>query len=233
MNHLPVLTNLNHSGALRLALALITSASAPLAFAADHADLVPLKLALPSPTMKGTPGELPTGPRIEPISDKPRPAFLVPKDASNVALGKPVTSSVTPFNGELSQLTDGKKEPTDEDAVEFKKGLQWVQVDLGKSYPIYAVALWHDHRNLQVMHNTIVAVSDDPEFKSGVTLLFNSDVDNLAGLGVGTDREYFETNLGRIIDGKGVKARYVRGYSKGSTLSALNCWEEIEVYSKP
>jgi hypothetical protein len=66
-----------------------------------------------------------------------------------------------------------------------------------------------------------------------VTTLFNNDVDNSAGQGVGTDREYFETNQGRIIAGKGVSARYVRGYTKGGTLTALNCWEEIEVYAVP
>ena len=51
------------------------------------------------------------------------------KGVKNVALGKPVTSSVPPRAGQLSQITDGKKEATDDDAVEFKKGPQWVQVD--------------------------------------------------------------------------------------------------------
>jgi hypothetical protein len=50
---------------------------------------------------------------------------------------------------------------------------------------------------------------------------------------VGTDREYFETKFGRVVDGKGAKGRYVRAYTKGSTLSALNCWQEIEVYGLP
>jgi hypothetical protein len=35
------------------------------------------------------------------------------------------------------------------------------------------------------------------------------------------------------VAAKGVKARYVRGYSKGGSLSALNCWQEIEVYALP
>jgi hypothetical protein len=78
-----------------------------------------------------------------------------------------------------------------------------------------------------------VQVSDDPEFKTGVTTLFNNDKDNVAGQGVGTDREYFETQMGKIVDGKGVKARYVRGYTKGSTNGAMNCWQELEVYGLP
>lgn len=210
----------------------VFAVAAPLP-AEDASTKEPLKLQLPQPTLKGTPEDLPAGPNIEPISDKPRPPFMVPPGVKNVAAGKTVTSSVKPFTGETSQLTDGKKEAFDYDSVEMKKGSQWVQVDLGETVAIYAVVLWHDHRYVQVMHDAIVQVSDDPEFKTGVTTLFNNDVDNSSGLGVGTDREYFEMAPGKIIDGKGVKGRYLRGYTKGSSLSALNCWQEIEVYALP
>jgi hypothetical protein len=193
----------------------------------------PLKLDLPAHTLKGTPENLPSGPHIEPPSDKAPPPLSVPPGVKNVAAGKPVTSSVPPFTGELSQITDGKKEPIDDDAVELKKGVQWVQVDLGESFPIYAVAMWHDHRYVLATHDVVLQMSDDPEFKSGVTTLYNNDVDNSSGFGVGTDREYFEMEFGRVVPAKGVKARYVRGYSKGNTLSAFNCWQEIEVYALP
>ena len=83
------------------------------------------------------------------------------------------------------------------------------------------------------MHDVIVQVSDDPEFKTGVTTLFNNDTDNSSGLGVGKDREYFETRYGKIVDGKGTKARYVRSCLKGGSLSALNCWQEVEVFALP
>ena len=192
-----------------------------------------LKLALPAPTLKGTPEDLPVGPNIEPLSDKPLPPLQTAKGVQNVAAGKPVTSSVKPFTGDLEQLTDGKKEAFDYDSVEMKKGAQWVQVDLGAAYAIHAIALWHDHRYIQIMRDVVVQVSDDPEFKTGVTTVFNNDTDNSAGLGVGPDREYFETHFGRVVDAKGVKGRYVRGYTKGSNLSALNCWQELEVYGLP
>jgi hypothetical protein len=201
-------------------------------FADDNTAKVPLVLTLPDPTLKGTPEDLPQAPNIEPIPDKPAP-FMVPAGVKNVALGKTVTSSDAPFDGQLSQITDGKKDPVDSDAVEFKKGLKWVQVDLGADYNLYAIALWHDHRYIQVMHCVIVQVSDDPDFKTGVTTLFNNDKDNIAGFGIGPDREYFETNRGKIVDAKGIKARYIRGYTKGSNQGALNCWQEIEVYGLP
>jgi hypothetical protein len=196
-------------------------------------DKVALKLDLPAPTLKGTPEQLPTGPNIEPNSDKAPTPLMIAATAKNVALGKKVTSSVKPFTGEVDQITDGKKEAFDYDTVEMKKGSQWVQIDLGETHTIHALAVWHDHRYIQVVHDVIFQVSDDPEFKTGVTTIFNNDTDNSSGLGVGTDREYFERHFGRAFDGKGAKGRYVRGYTKGSHLSALNCWQEIEVYAVP
>src|SRR5712671_2986630 len=83
------------------------------AFGAETAATEALTLHLPAPTMKGTPEDLPKGPNIDPLTDKPRPPFLVPKGVTNAALGKPVTSSVPPFTGELNQVTDGKKEAFD------------------------------------------------------------------------------------------------------------------------
>jgi len=83
------------------------------------------------------------------------------------------------------------------------------------------------------MHAAIVQVSDDPEFKTGVSTLYNNDRENKAGLGAGTDKEYFEPRFGKLIDAKGTKARYVRGYTRGGTQGALNVWQEIEVYAKP
>ena len=201
--------------------------------AADANATEPLKLNLPLHTLKGTPEDLPAGANIDPPSDKAPPPIQVPKGVKNVALGKPVTGSVKPYLGELSQITDGKKEPNDDDAVEFRKGVQWVQVDLGETCALHAIAMWHDHRYVQLMYDVILQVSDDPEFKTGVTTLYNNDTDNSAGLGVGTDREYFEMEFGRVVPAKGVKARYVRGYTKGGSLSALNCWQELEVYALP
>ena len=213
--------------------ACVAALSASSLRAADAKSTVPLALKFPAHTLKGTPEDLPVGPNVEPLTDTAPAPLPVPKGVVNIALGKPVTSSVKPFTGELSQITDGKKDAFDDDAVEMKKGVQWVQVDLGQSCTIEAIAVWHDHRYIQALRDVIVQVSDDPEFKTGVTTLYNNDSDNSAGQGVGTDREYFENHFGRAIAGKGTKARYVRGYTKGGSLSALNCWQEIEVYALP
>jgi hypothetical protein len=194
----------------------------------------PLVLKLPAPAMKSGQFELPSGPNIEPYSDKPPPPFLVPKGVKNVAAGRPVATSVKPFTGQPSQITDGTKEAYDPDTVQMKKGVQWIQVDLVEDYAVYAIAMWHDHRYWpQTMHDVIVQVSDDPAFQKGVTTLFNNDRDNSSGIGIGTDLEYFETKFGRVVDGKGTKARYVRSYTNGSNLWRGNSWQELEVYGLP
>lgn len=203
--------------------------------AADGAgNLAPLPLQLPVPTSKGTPDNLPEGPHVEKYSDKPRPPFMAPKGVKNVASGKKVTSSVEKlYTGTLSQITDGKKDPDDDQVVEMRKGTQWVQVDLEKEYAINAIVLWHDHRWLQVFHDVVVQAADDPEFTNNVRTIFNNDYDNTSGLGIGADKEYFETQEGKLIDAKGLKARYLRFYSKGSSMTAYNVYQEVEVYALP
>ncbi len=202
---------------------------------AADAELVPLPLKLPLPTLKGTPDELPKGPGIEPPPEKPRPAFSAPKGARNVALGKKVTASDrNPVFGDLSMITDGNKEAIDAHVIELRKGVQWVQVDLGEVCEVYALVMWKDHRVLQVCRGVVVQAADDPDFIDNVTTLFNNDTENVTGQGIGTDRQYFETQQGKLIPVKNaLKTRYLRFYSKGSNLTALNGYQEIEVYGQP
>lgn len=201
--------------------------------AADGDNLEPLPIKFPEPTLRGTPEDLPAGPNIEPPPKQDPPPFLAPAGIKNVAAGKTVTSSSRPFSGELSQVTDGKKEAFDSEAIEMRKGTQWVQVDLGAPHTIYAVAMWHDHRYIQITRDVILQASNDPEFKEGVHTLYNNDADDSSGQGAGNDKEYFETKYGKVVDAKGIQARYIRGYSKGTSVTSLNCWQEIEVYGVP
>ena len=81
--------------------------------------------------------------------------------------------------------------------------------------------------------DVVVQLADDPDFISNVRTLFNNDIDNSAGLGVGTDMHYVETNKGELIDAKGARARYVRLYSSGNNFNDLNHYIEVEVYGRP
>ncbi len=161
-------------------------------------DVAPLPLVLPAPALKGTPQNLPTNTSAPPFTDKTPAPFFAPKGVKNVALGKPVSSSnPTPFQGELQQITDGKKQAFEENVVTLRKGMQWVQIDLQAEYNLYAIVVWHDFSVAAVYRDVIVQVSDDPEFETGVQTLFNNDQSNHSGLGAGTDREIFREPVDR------------------------------------
>ncbi len=54
-----------------------------------------------------------------------------------------------------------------------------------------------------------------------------------SGLGIGRHKEYIEVSEGRLIDPRGVKARYIRLYSRGNTSNEMNHYVEVEVYGTP
>jgi len=192
-----------------------------------------LKLQLPKPMFIGTPRNIKTT-NLEVISGKPRGPFFVPKGTALVSLKKPVTSSdMQPVIGELSFVTDAEKSGEDGYFVELGPGKQWVQIDLKAEYDLNAILVWHYHSQARVFRDVVVQVSDDKDFIKGVTTVFNNDHDNTSGLGIGKDKEYIETNDGRLIDPKGVKARYVRLYSNGNTSNDMNHYVEVEVYGTP
>jgi hypothetical protein len=196
-------------------------------------NLVPLMLELPAAAFKGTPKDLQVGPNVEPLSDKPRPPMMVPPGLKNVALGAKVTCSDKNASADmLAKVVDGTKDASDDSIIFLRKGTQWVQLDLGSVYETFAIVIWHAHNTAKVYHNVIVQTADDPDFIQNVHTIFNNDQENTSGLGVGTDREYYETFEGKLINAKGAKARYFRFYSKGSTESAMNEYTEIEIYGR-
>jgi hypothetical protein len=202
--------------------------------ASSSGDMVPLAIKLPAPAFKGTPKELQLSSYVEPFSDKPRPAMMVPAGLKNLAPGSKITTSDKNATAEaLAKLTDGDKEASEQSIIYLRKGTQWVQLDFGSPQEIFALVIWHAHNAAKVYHDIIVQVADDQDFVENVRTVFNNDQDNTSGLGVGTDREYFETHEGKLINAKGIKARFIRVYSKGSTESALNEYTEIEVYGRP
>jgi len=194
--------------------------------------LEPLPLSLPKPLFEGTPQNLKV-PNLEKPTGRMRPPFLAPAGTMNVARGKPVSSSAAePTVGELDMLTDGDKSGVDGTYLELPPGVQSVTIDLQDKCTIYAIVLWHFHKQARVYSDVIVQVADDPDFLTNVRTLFNNDRDNAAGLGVGRDLNYVETAEGKLIDARGVNARYVRLYSNGNNINALNHYVEVEVYGQ-
>ena len=185
-------------------------------------------------------------PNLEPPrGGKPRPPVMVPPDATtNLALGCRVTASAEPTFvhtkieydteplGGLPCVTDGEKE-LDAERVSLPAGTQWVQIDLGKTQEIWAICIWHEYGIPYVYHDVVVQLSSDLGFTDGVVTVFNNDHDNSSGLGIGADKEYIETNEGRFIAVEGLRARYLRFYSKGNVIrKETNRYIEIEVYGR-
>ncbi|MFZ4594452.1 MAG: hypothetical protein ACOYOF_09360 [Verrucomicrobiaceae bacterium] len=205
--------------------------------AAPAGDLEEIKPTYPKPAFQGTPvppGDVPN--LEEPVGeDKVMKTFMAPKGTTNVALNKKVTSSdpaiVIPSPDALKLITDGDADSSDGCFVELAPGPQWVQIDLEGEFTIHKILAWHFHKQAVIVKGVVLQVSNDPEFKAGVTTLYNSDIENACGQGVGADKAWVQTNHGRFFDGKGTKGRYVRLWSNGSTYDDFNRYIETSVYA--
>ncbi|MFC1568702.1 discoidin domain-containing protein [bacterium] len=196
-------------------------------------DLKPIDLKLPKAVFTGTPQNL-NVPNLEKPLGKARPPFLAPAGTKNVALDKMVASTdEEPIIGEIEMITDGDKEASEGSYVELGPFIQHITIDLEAAHDIYAIVLWHYHKQARVYFDVVVQVSKDPDFIEGVTTIFNNDSDNSAGLGTGKEKHYVETAEGKLIDAKGVQGRYVRLYSNGNSNNEINHYIEVEIYGKP
>lgn len=217
-----------------LAVPLTALAQAPSAVPGQGAapKLVPLPIVLPQPIFEGTPRNLKVS-NLEPPRYKARPAFLAPEGVKNVARRKTVTSSdPNPIIGDLSMITDGDRTGEEGSFIELGPGRQWVTVDLGAPHEICAVLFWHFHNSPRVYLDVVVQIADDAGFTSYVRTLMNNDHDNSSGIGKGSEMNYIETSEGRLVDGKGAIARYVRLYSNGNSANELNHYVEVEVFGR-
>ncbi|MDI9433783.1 MAG: discoidin domain-containing protein [Planctomycetota bacterium] len=200
------------------------------------AEMAPLDIKLPKPMFVGTPQDTRVANLRKPTG-KARPPFLAPVGAQLLSLNKPVSASdEEPIIGDIEMITDGDKEAADGSYVELGPFLQWVQVDLEQEAEIAAIVVWHYHKQPRVYFDVVVQISNDKDFITGVTTVFNNDIDNSSGLGIGTDMHYTETSEGELIDcvSQGTpKGRYVRLYSNGNTSNDLNHYIEVDVYGKP
>ena len=192
-----------------------------------------LTLKYPMPMYVGTPKDLEVD-KLERTWEITKPPFLVPEGTVNLALGKLVEcADEIPILGEPDLVTDGEKDAADGYYIELDQGQQYITIDLENTCTIYAIAVWHYHKKARVSFDIVVQAAADPDFIINVSTLYNNDLDNSLGFGVGEDLHYIEGNKGRLIDGRGVSGRYVRLYSNGNTDNKLNHYIEVEIYGKP
>src|ERR1017187_3330914 len=194
--------------------------------------LVPVPIELPKPGYEGTPANLSIG-NLEKLSTKERAPFLAPAGVTNVAKGKKVTSTEEdPVVGDLTMVTDGDTTQMDGNYVELGPGVQSVTIDLDSPHEIYGVLFWH-YFQPRVYFCVIVQTADDEAFTKNVRTWFNNDTGNKAKQGAGKNMNYIETYEGKLVDTKGVSARYVRLYSAGNNVNDLNHYIEAEVFGRP
>ena len=199
----------------------------------QESKLVPIKLELPKPMFIGTPQNLNVKNLQKPLG-KPRPAFLAPVGTKNVALGKTIYSSDDfPVIGEIEMITDGDKNAAEGSFIELGPFLQDVTIDLEENYKMFAIVFWHYHKQARVYFDVVVQTADNKDMTENVHTLFNNDMDNSAGFGVGKDMHYVETSEGKLLDAKGVTGRFVKLYSRGNTNNDLNHYIEVAVYGLP
>ena len=169
------------------------------------------------------PGNTAEGPVEEP-AENPNP--------ENLAFQKPVTAGNMEngtLQNNLEKIVDGITASEDANNVEFTpaNGAQeekaYVTVDLEQSYDLSEVKFYsfttHDYPGYyRINHNTVVMVSNDPNFQDESTkIIYNNDSDNSMGFGVGTDAEEQNTPSGKsIVFDKPVNARYIRYYQDGA-----------------
>ncbi|WPJ96217.1 hypothetical protein SH580_00690 [Coraliomargarita algicola] len=195
------------------------------------AGMTALTTEIPPELIEGTPQPIKV-PNLVPAPSS-APLLMVPEGTTLLSAGKAVTGSDDfPIIGELAYITDGDKEAGEGYFVELMDGPQWVQIDLEAAADLSAIWVWHYHSQARAYHDVIVQVSNDPDFASGVTTLFNNDYDNSVGLGKGSDKPYVDSRYGKLIDAKGTNAQYVRLYSNGNTANDMNHYIEVEVYGK-
>ena len=106
----------------------------------------------------------------------------------------------------------------------------YIQIDLGHISLIRKINLyrfWNDGRKYR---NTVIAISNDKDFHNFKTL-FNSDANNIHGMGAGKDVAYSESSSGKTFNIEPINARYVRVYNNGQDDShTTNHIVELQVF---
>jgi len=153
-----------------------------------------------------------------------------PSAATNLAAGKTPTTSTPATFINLGRATDGTISTSNYADSATGTGLQWLQIDLGTSYNINDIKLWHYFGDTRSYHDVIVMVSNNASFNS-YTIVYSNDKDGTAGFPAGSSSEYTETSAGLDIPlATPVNAQYVRFYTNGNSVNNYNHYGEVQVF---
>lgn len=142
--------------------------------------------------------------------------------------GCKVTSGDPKPRGDLQWITDGDRTSTAGREVVLAPGKQWVQLDLGSSYDVHCVWVWHYHRGPMIVRGMKVEVAD--EETGPWRLIYTVEPDACCASSL-----YEEAHTGYPITmprREMAPARYVRLWSEGSDDLPDNYYAEVAVYGK-
>ncbi|WP_291648285.1 discoidin domain-containing protein [Clostridium sp.] len=159
--------------------------------------------------------------------------------ATNLAHNKNIVGKWTSNNDDvtvnrdkpLENAVNGNKALTDyaDLGSDSNKESSYIQVDIGKVSNIEAINLYRYWSDARTYKGTVIALSETETFSNPI-IVYNSDTENIHGLGVGLDETYVETQDGKSFKLPEVKnARYVRVYMQGSNKGNTNHIVELEV----
>ncbi|MDP6634488.1 MAG: hypothetical protein QGG42_06300 [Phycisphaerae bacterium] len=158
-------------------------------------------------------------PKLSPITKAAAQAPGKLGTLTNLALGKPVTTSFPDgiTAGKISMVTDGK---LGKFLGHGTKGSAWVQVDLGEVMKLGNIRVWHYYRDGRSYLENRLSISTTGKFVGEETVIFDSVKDGA----------YSETAAGKLFTFKSADARYIRNSLNKNTANPSTQWMEIEAY---
>jgi YD repeat-containing protein len=135
----------------------------------------------------------------------------------NLAVGKVPTSDASLTNAQVATDNDPFPDNSSQYAKTTTNGLHYVKIDLGATYSLNKIVVWHNANGNRTYHNTKTQVSVNG---STWVTVYDSAVSG----------EYLETPQGKEITFTTQNVRYIRDYVNGNTVDAYDHWTEIEAW---
>lgn len=180
----------------------------------------------------------------------------------NIALGKAVTAAlnVNQTTGTLQTGADSNDRPLTmavdgiintnnyadiaiKDGSTEIKGSAYVQVDFGQVYDVDKVNLYRYFNDGRTYDATVIVLAEnEADFGTDAQkIVYNSDTENVHGLGAGTDAKYAESASGKEVTFHAFAAQYIRVYVNGNDnktantnhIVELQAWAKEEVLPEP
>ena len=107
---------------------------------------------------------------------------------------------------------------------------RYIQIDLGSVYNLTKLNMARYFKDNRTYGATVIALSETEDF-ANKTIIYNSDTNNVHGLGAGSDATYQETQAGKdFVLATPTKAQYIRVYVYGRDGSTSDHFVEFEAY---